>query len=255
MIRYPVLAAALIGLLLGASPLASVFADPGEQENNATVGPGPNGVVGHVGTQVENIAPPNSGIFMARDIALYEGHWQGMDVMLLDAELRQKLRYPKGLRGVIINEVTLNAALSGMLGGDIIIAIDGNPITDLESFKRETYRMRLRNHAPIKILRKSDGMNDNRYIMNQMVFVLRARGELGFAQMESAPMIMPGEPRPHPDRGPCTKCHSIGDGRFTMPDPDLITLPPPRIKAEDVDANRSPHGDRGPCLACHQLLP
>jgi membrane-associated protease RseP (regulator of RpoE activity) len=244
----------ILALLLPLLP-GLLHADPGERENNAPGAGTANAPVAHVGTQVENIAPANSGIFMARDLALYEGHWQGMDVMLLDAELRRKLNYPKGLKGVIVNEVTLNAALTGMLGGDVIVAIDSHIVTDLESFKRATYQMRLRSHAPIKVLRKSDAKNGNRYIMNQRVFVLRARGELGFAQMESAPMIMPGEPRPHPDRGPCTKCHSIGDGRFTMPDPDLITLPPPRIKAQDVDKNRSPHGDRGPCLACHTLLP
>ncbi|MBF0255416.1 MAG: PDZ domain-containing protein [Gammaproteobacteria bacterium] len=243
--RFGLLSCGLILALFG----GGLMANNAEQAN--AVAPQP----GHLGTQMENIAPPDSGIFMARNIALYEGHWQGMDVMLLDAELRQKLKYPMGLRGVIVNEVTLNAALSGILGGDVIISIDGNPVIDLESFKRETYNMRLRNHAPIKVLRKSDSKNGDRYIMNQMVYVLRANGELGFAQMESAPMIMPGEPRPHPDRGPCTQCHSIGDGRFTMPDPDLITLPPPKIKAQDVDLNRSPHGDRGPCLACHQLLP
>ncbi len=171
-------AIAIIVLALALLPHHSILADGNEDEAPRRTAP----AVGHASQEVVNIAPPGSGIFMARDMALYEGHWQGSDVMLLDAELRQKLRYPKGLKGVIVNEVTLNAALSGMLGGDVIIAIDGEPVTNLEDFKRLTYQMRRRNHAPITVLRKSDGKNSNRYIMNRMVFVLRARGELGFAR-------------------------------------------------------------------------
>lgn len=190
---------------------------------------------------------------MARDIALYEGHWQGMDVMLLDAELRQKLLYPKGLKGVIINEVTLNAALSGMLGGDIIIAIEGERVLSLEDFKHLTYQYRQRNHVAVTVLRKSELQNGDRFIMNRHIFILRARKEVGMAQMESAPMIEPGDPRPHPDRGPCTRCHTIGDGRFTMPDPDLIILPPPAIDPIDIQRNNRPHSDRGPCIACHAV--
>lgn len=196
-----------------------------------------------------NIAPQGSGIFMARDIAFYEAHWQGMDTMNLTAELRQKLLYPKGLRGVIVGEVTLNAALSGMLGGDVIIAVEGGRVRDLKALRDQSKGVSRRNHVAIKVLRKSDTKQDGRFVMNQMTFVLRSRGELGFAQVESAPMIVPGEMRPHPERGPCTRCHSTGAGQFNMPDPDLITLPPPAIGANVP----RPHRDRGPCTACHKI--
>ncbi|MBF0219206.1 MAG: PDZ domain-containing protein [Gammaproteobacteria bacterium] len=237
---------ALILAALLLSPL--LLADPGEAEN-ATPTPL------KIDPLSVNIAPPNSGIFMAQDIRLYEAQWQGMDTMNLDSELRQKMKYPKGLRGVIVNEVTLNAAMSGMLGGDIIIAVEGNRVNDLQEFQDQSRQVERRNHAALTVLRKTDQMNDGRYIMNRMVFVLRSVLPLGFAQVESAPMIMPGEPRPHPERGPCTHCHTIGDGRFTMPDPDLITLPPPAISKTDVTGNKPPHNDRGPCLACHTLQP
>ncbi len=227
------------------------YADEGAEGAAAT--PNLNALVHPNGAEVVNIAPAGSGIFMARDIQLYEGHWQGMDVMLLDAELRRKLKYPLGLKGVIINEVTLNSALSGMLGGDVVIAIEGQPITSLEDFQQQSYLVRQRNHVAVTVLRKTDELNGDRYIMNRMVFILRAQLEVGVAQMESAPMILPGDTRPHPERGACTKCHSIGDGRFTMPDPDLITLPPPPIKVLDVQTNNRPHNDRGPCVACHQI--
>ena len=202
---------------------------------------------------IVNIAPPGSGIFMSRDIQFYEAHWQGMDVMELDAELRQKLNYPKSLKGIIVNEVTLNSALSGILGGDVIIAVEGNRVTTLREFRAETREVRTRNHAALTVLRKTSKKNDDRYIMNRMVYILRAKNSLGFAQVEAAPMILPGDQRPHPYRGACTTCHSVGAGQFTMPDPDLITLPPPKITKMQLKRGISTHTDRGPCLACHQV--
>jgi hypothetical protein len=238
-------------LLLGALTPFLCLADEdrvaGTATNNIDVVP-PN----ITDPDVVNIAAPDSGIFMSRDIEFYEAHWQGMDVMLLDAELRQKLRYPKSLKGIIVGEVTLNASLSGMLGGDVIIAVEGNRVTTLRGFRRETRTVQTRNHAALTVLRKTNAKNGDRYIMNRLVYILRARNPLGFAQVESAPMILPGDQRPHPYRGACTKCHSIGEGQFNMPDPDLITLPPPKITPMQLKRGISPHTDRGACLACHQ---
>ena len=212
--------------------------------------------VGTATTAVANLAPARSGNFVGSNIMLYEAHWQGMDVMKLTAELRQQLGYPKGMQGAIINEVTLNAALSGMLGGDIIVSIKERPVVDLESFQQATREVKDQRHAAVTVMRKGSQRDANgRYGMRRMVYIIRARLDLGFAQVEGAPMILPGDPRPHPYRGPCTDCHTVGDGTFTMPDPDLITLPPPDLSAEVMDSGRRPHRDRGPCVACHKRLP
>ena len=56
-------------------------------------------------------------------VRIFEAHWQGMDARELDAELKQKMMYPTWLRGVILGEVTLNAAYAGLLGGDCIAPI------------------------------------------------------------------------------------------------------------------------------------
>ncbi len=203
---------------------------------------------------VYNLAAPGSGNFIPSRMKLYEAHWQGMDVMKLTAELRQQLGYPRGMQGVIINEVTLNAALSGMLGGDIIVAIKDMPVTDLESFVEASRQVKNLRHAAVTVMRKGEEKDSNgRYVMHRMVYIIRARLELGFAQAEGAPMILPGDPRPHAYRGPCTDCHTIGDGSFTMPDPDLIILPPPDITQQQVQNGDMPHNDRGPCVACHKI--
>ena len=242
-------------LLSCAMSIASLcFADEDERRGMLGNNNNPDKVAPNVtDLSVVNVAAPNSGIFMARDIEFYEAHWQGMDVMRLDAELRQKLRYPKSLKGIIVNEVTLNSALSGMLGGDIIIAVEGERVHTLREFRRATREVRNRNHTALTVLRKTKSQNDGRYIMNRMIFILRARNPLGFAQVEAAPMILPGDMRPYPYRGACSKCHSIGSGQFTMPDPDMIILPPPRISRSQLKRGISPHTDRGPCLACHKI--
>ncbi len=203
--------------------------------------------------EVVNLAPPGSGNFIPSNMKLYEAHWQGMDVMKLTAELRQQLNYPRGMQGVIINEVTLNSALSGMLGGDIIVAIKELPVTDLETYVFATRQVKNLRNAAVTVMRKGKEKDDNgRYVMRRHVYIIRARDELGFAQAEGAPMILPGDPRPHGYRGPCTDCHTIGDGSFTMPDPDLIILPPPPITLKQIQTGDMPHNDRGPCIACHE---
>jgi len=197
-------------------------------------------------------APPN---FVPETLQLYEAHWQGMDVRLLTSELRRKLRYPVGLAGILVGEVTLAAARAGLLGGDVIIAVEGQPVTELAGFQEATRVVANRTQASLTVLRKSGVIDPggNRMAMIRLVVRLSAERELGFAQTEAAPMILPGDPRPHPYRGPCTQCHAIGKGFELAPDPDLITLPPAPISRDIVLKRLRPHEDRGPCEACHVI--
>gem|GEM_PF-4150128 len=196
------------------------------------------------------VSLPNKN-FMSPHIKWYEAHWQGMDTMELDKELKQKLGYPMGLEGIFVIEVTLNAALSGMLAGDIVTAVEAVNVKDLKTFQRATREIKHKSHAAITVMRKEDSIQ-GKAVMKKMVFVLRDRLDLGFAQVEAAPMIVPGDIRPHPFRGPCTDCHAIGKGFQLAQDPDLITLPPPVIS--DASAKKKPpHEDRGQCHICHQI--
>ncbi|MEI8395115.1 MAG: magnetosome magnetite formation protein MamP [Rhodospirillaceae bacterium] len=205
---------------------------------------------------LEAVAPkaPN---FIPASVQLYEAHWQGMDTRLLTGELRRKLRFPQGLAGLLVGEVSLEAGRSGLLGGDVIVAVEGQPITSLESFQDATRLIADRTRATIEALRKTGpkDRNGNRAAMVRMTLTLVAERPLGFAQVEGAPMIKAGDPRPHPDRGPCTQCHSIGRGFELTPDPDLITLPPPVLSRDQAAKGLRPHEDRGPCQACHVITP
>lgn len=193
--------------------------------------------------------------YVGPDIQLSEAHWQGMDAGPLDREVKRKLNYPLALRGVLVKEVTLNAARSGLLAGDVIVTVEGEPVTTLEEFQRQTRVLRNRRHARLTALRKGARENDGRFAMNRVSLVLEADSALGFAQVESAPMILPGDIPPHPRRGACTRCHAIGKGFELTPDPDLITLPPPPVSEAVVAGGRSVHRDRGPCVACHVITP
>lgn len=206
-----------------------------------------NGQVSETGKQ----SVPN---FLPAKLQLFEAHWQGMDTRRLDAELRQKLKYPKGLRGVIVEEVTLNAASGGFLAGDIIVHIAGQRVENLEDFQQGTRATQGETQVSVGILRKTKELDDDgRYRVKAKSIIMHDALPLGFAQTESAPMIMPGDMRPHPHRGPCTSCHNIGTGFELSPDPDLITLPPPVITKNDVRKGIMPHRDRGECMACHVI--
>lgn len=190
--------------------------------------------------------------FVPRKLKVFEGHWQGMDGRLMTEELARKLNYPRGVQGVLLGEVTLNAAFSGLLGGDVVVRIDDTPVTNMEDFQAATRNVANRSEARISVIRK-----DNRPgapVLRKLTVVLReAEGGLGFAQLEGAPMILPGDPRPHGYRGACTDCHPVGQGFELAPDPDLISLPPPAITRDAVTRGVSPHEIRGPCEACHVI--
>lgn len=186
--------------------------------------------------------PMPGGGFYDPGIQLSEGHWQGLEALPLSGELKKKLKLPKKLKGLLIDEVSLYAALSGMMAGDVMVAINNRPVYSLEDLIRESKRVQQHNFAKITVYRKED--------LRTFTLMVAPGDNLGFAQVETAPMILPGDMRPHPYRGPCTSCHAVGTSGHMVPDPDGIILPPPPIMANA----RVPHQDRGPCQACHKII-
>ncbi|MGN7613624.1 magnetochrome domain-containing protein [Magnetococcales bacterium HHB-1] len=178
--------------------------------------------------------------YIAPNIQMSEAHWQGLEALPLSKELKKKLKLPKNLRGVLVDEVTLNAAASGVMAGDVLLAINSRPTHSLEQVVSESKRIQMRQSATLTVYRKK----------RMHVFTMTARGNLGFAQVESAPMILPGEIMPHPYRGACTTCHPVGTTGHIVPDPDGVILPPPPISAKA----KRPHRDHGPCRACHVIV-
>ncbi len=126
------------------------------------------------------------------------------------------------------------------MAGDVLMAVNHVPVRSLDDLVKESKLAQQARSATLTVFRRG----------NLLLFTLSAPDNLGFAQAETAPMILPGEIMPHPYRGPCTQCHAIGTTGHMVPDPDGIILPPPPIKAQA----RSPHQERGPCQACHVII-
>ncbi|ABK44755.1 conserved hypothetical protein [Magnetococcus marinus MC-1] len=181
-----------------------------------------------------------NGSFVAPNVQFSEAHWQGMEALPLTIELKRKLKLPLDLEGLLIDETTLNAAVSGLLAGDVLIAINGRKVKSLKQMQDETRRSQMDRRASLAVYRKG----------RLLTLTLVDEANLGLAQVETAPMILPGDIMPHPYRGPCTQCHAIGTAGLMMPDPDLIVLPPGPIRAGAT----MPHRDRGPCGACHAII-
>ncbi|TET34454.1 MAG: PDZ domain-containing protein [Planctomycetota bacterium] len=172
-----------------------------------------------------------------------EGHWLGLEVIPLAPELAKEYGVPEGETGVLVDEITLEAAESGILAGDMVQSVDECPTTDLKAFFLATQHVQDQKQALVAISRRG----------TRMTFVMKARNtkKLGFAQMEAAQPIQPGAIRPHRSRGrACTDCHIImrAGGQLPTDAGDILPNPPPIAK----DA-KAPHRYRGRCSACHVI--
>ncbi|MBF0177244.1 MAG: PDZ domain-containing protein [Magnetococcales bacterium] len=182
----------------------------------------------------------SKGGFVAPNIKFSEAHWQGLEALPLNLELKRKLKLPLDLTGLLIDEVSLNTAVAGLRAGDVLVAFQGQAVTSLPELREATRRYQSRNQATLTVYRQG----------SMYTFNVKAENNLGVAQVETAPMILPGDIMPHPYRGPCTQCHAIGTTGHIVPDPDGIILPPGPILA----GAKSPHRDRGSCAVCHQII-
>ncbi|MBF0350110.1 MAG: magnetochrome domain-containing protein [SAR324 cluster bacterium] len=197
-----------------------------------------------VGMPVAMTAPmttnPTVPSYISPTIQLAEGHWQGMETIPLSVEIKKKLNIPLSMEGVLIDEVTLSSFESGVVAGDILVAIARNKVRTIEDVERLSKQVRESSSVLLTVVRKN----------RTLEFVLKSKDILGFSQSETAPMILPSDIMPHPYRGECVSCHPIGTIGHITPDPDGIPLPVPTIRVGAV----SPHRDRGPCEACHVII-
>lgn len=171
-----------------------------------------------------------------------EGHWLGLEVIPLTAELASEYQIPKGETGVLVDEITLESAESGILAGDMVRSISGFPTPDLKAFFQATQQVQGKKRAQVGISRRG----------SKMTFVMTARNTsiLGFAQMEAAQPIQPGALRPHRYMGSCTSCHIFMQtgGQLPTDAGDILPNPPPITKNA-----KAPHRYRGRCATCHTI--
>ncbi len=176
---------------------------------------------------------------------LHEGHWIGLEVIPLISTIARANNIPNNVSGVLIDEVTLLAAEVGLIAGDVITAVNGYSIPDLNSFKLATRQVANSREAIVSIYRSG------RY-RDIMVYGPEA---LGVAQMEAAPMILATDRSPHSYYGACDRCHSISrttvnTGQLAKDQGDVLTKVAPFIKM----GINPPHEERGRCMNCHKII-
>ncbi len=173
---------------------------------------------------------------------LVEGHWLGMEVIPLVPELAKEFNIPPDIKGILVDEISLESAESGVLAGDMVVAVDGFATPDLYAFTESTRRVRNRTSAKILVSRRGELLE----------YTISAARPMGFSQNESAQPIRPGAISPHRSRGKaCTECHIIMEtgGQLPIDAGDILPSPPPIIKGAVA-----PHEDRGKCMTCHVIL-
>jgi len=179
------------------------------------------------------------------DKVLQEGHWIGLEAIPITPALAKANNIPVDISGILIDEVTLLSAEVGLLAGDVITGLNGQPVQDLRSFRHATKQVAMSKQATVDIYRKG--------AVTQVA--INSTEELGIAQFESAPMILSGARAPHGYYGPCDRCHSIAKtatntNNLKMDNGDNLTKTAPAIHRGAV----APHRDRGECLNCHTVI-
>ena len=167
----------------------------------------------------------------------------GMETMDLTPSLRRIYKIPVDVSGVIVDEITLESAESGLLAGDVILSIQGRPTRSLDEFYQATRAVRERGRADVVVYRMGG--------QRRFTLVAKNARALGVAQMEGAPPIRPGALSPHRRRSrACTDCHliMITGGQLPVDAGDVLPSPPP------ISANaRAVHEYRGECRSCHVI--
>lgn len=174
---------------------------------------------------------------------MVEGHWLGMETMDLTPALKKIYSIPADVTGVIVDEITLESAESGILAGDVVTSIQGRQTRNLAEFLRATETVSAQKKAEVVVNRLG--------AEKRFTIVAKNTEILGFASVEGAQPIRPGALSPHRKRrGACTDCHVImaTGGQLPVDAGDILPSPPP------ITANATaPHAYRGVCNSCHVI--
>ncbi|MBF0123278.1 MAG: hypothetical protein HQL21_07750 [Candidatus Omnitrophica bacterium] len=171
-----------------------------------------------------------------------EGHWMGLELIPLVPELAKEFGIPADTKGLLVDEISLESAESGILAGDMVVAVEGFATPDLVAFTEATRRVKNSFKAKVLVSRRG----------KLMTFTFSSKRTIGFSQNEAAQPITPGALSPHRSRNkPCTACHIImvTGGQLPTDAGDILPNPPPITKGAVA-----PHENRGKCNSCHIIL-
>ena len=206
------------------------------------------GEVAQAAQTVSPMDPNNAGLLSPADQnaaskVIVEGHWLGMELMDLTPALRGIYGLSPDVQGVIVDEITLESAESGVLAGDVITQVGDRPTRDLKEFLRATEAIAGAKTANVVVNRLN--------VEKRFTLVAKNTKTVGFSQVEGAQPIKPGAVSPHRTRNRvCTECHVImrTGGQLPVDEGDITPTPPP-ISASAT----APHPNRGVCNSCHVI--
>jgi hypothetical protein len=168
-----------------------------------------------------------------------------MEVIPLTTAIAEVNGIPPEVTGVLIDEVTLLSAETGLCAGDVITAVNGKKVNDLKSFRLATREVAQSNRTNVSVY--SGGKHKT--------IVIFSTEALGIAQMEAAPMILSTSKSPHGHYGPCDRCHAISrtplnPNQLPKDQGDSLTKVAPNIRRGTPPSHRN----RGTCTLCHVVL-
>jgi len=83
-----------------------------------------------------------------------EPQWLGMEVESLTPDVRAALGLHPDQRGVYVSDVVGVAADAGVIEGDVIVAVDQHPVTDLDSYRAAARASRGRPSVSLGVVRR-----------------------------------------------------------------------------------------------------
>ncbi|MBF0484539.1 MAG: magnetochrome domain-containing protein [Candidatus Omnitrophica bacterium] len=215
------------------TPVAFANRSPAETAEAGVIGAAPNN---------PNMSLPTPKEQGAATKELIEGHWLGIELIPSTPELAKEYQIPPDIKGLLVDEISLESAESGILAGDMVVAVDGVSTPDLVAFTEATRLVKNNYKAKILVSRRG----------KLMEFTISSTRTIGFSQNEAAQPITPGALSPHRSRNkPCTTCHIImlTGGQLPTDAGDILPNPPPIVKGAVA-----PHEYRGKCKTCHLIL-
>lgn len=124
--------------------------------------------------------------FSISRMAFAEAHWHGLELTPLTDQDRRQFLIPFNIKGVLVDEVTLEAIECGFLAADVLKKVEGYPTPDLKEFLIATMRIEKRREAKMEIYRQG----------KDLTLTLKAAsyyGDLGYANMEGGEGGIPGQ--------------------------------------------------------------
>ena len=115
-----------------------------------------------------------------------EAHWHGLEIVPITDQDRRQFLIPFDVKGVMVDEVTMEATQCGFLAADVVLEVEGYPTPDLKEFLIASLRVQDRKKARFAVWRQG---NRQTLTLESAVYY----PDLGYANMEGGEAGIPGQ--------------------------------------------------------------